>query len=116
MKSMVNLIPARFTTKVTKNTLECYATESKIVSGGPEYDNRFVTTNVLQRNLREIHPAEIHDYSNYWLTPDRKPGEFILDLGCERPITRVDIVNTHNSKYRDRSTRNFQVAIRYLLF
>ena len=113
---MVNLIPARFTTKVTKNTLECYATESKIVSGGPEYDNRFVTTNVLQRSLREIYYSKsIRIWSNYWLTPDRKPGEFILDLGCERPITRVDIVNTHNSKYRDRSTRNFQVAIRYLL-
>ena len=48
---------------------------------------------------------------NYWLSPNGG-GEFILDLGCEDSFDTVELVNTHNTQHRDRSTKEFQVFLR----
>ena len=51
--------------------------------------------------------------TNYWLSPNREEGgEFILDLGCEDSFDTVELVNTHNVHYKDRSTKEFQVFLR----
>ena len=50
---------------------------------------------------------------NYFLTPDRQVGGgFVLDLGCEDSFNTVELVNTHNANYKDRSTKEFQVYLR----
>ncbi len=48
----------------------------------------------------------------YWLAPQGKGGEFLLDLGCKDSFNTVELVNTQNSQSRDRSTRRFQVFLR----
>ena len=50
---------------------------------------------------------------NYWLAPDRQDNaEFVLDLGCEKTVNLVELVNTHNgATYRDRSMKEFKVFL-----
>ena len=55
-------------------------------------------------------PKEIFA-KNYWLGPDKKAGEFVLDLGCAKTVNMVELVNTHNGHVRDRSTKEFKVSI-----
>ena len=61
-----------------------------------------------------LHHAEKDEYGkNYYLTPGGQVGaEFLLDLGCEDSFNTVELVNTHNAQYRDRSTKRFQVFLR----
>ena len=53
-------------------------------------------------------PREIFS-KNYWLGPNTKSGEFILDLGCDKTVNMVELVNTHNAQVRDRGTKEFMV-------
>ena len=48
---------------------------------------------------------------NYWLGPDKKGGSFTVDLGCETRVSMVELVNTHNAQYKDRSTKEFKVLV-----
>ena len=47
---------------------------------------------------------------NYWLAPERKKeAEFVLDLGCKRPVNMVELVNTPRGT--DRSMGEFKVFL-----
>ena len=59
-----------------------------------------------------LHHANVEEGGNFYLTPDQAGGEFLLDLGCEDSFNTVELVNTHNSVSRDRSTQSFQVYLR----
>ena len=48
---------------------------------------------------------------NYWLAPEKKTGNFELDLGCEMRVSMVELVNTHNADKKDRSTKEFKVFL-----
>ena len=83
--------------------LDC--NDVRVVSGdvySPEFKVEFA-----------LHHADLEEAGNYYLTPDQKAGgEFLLDLGCEDSFNTVELVNTHNSVSRDRSTQSFQVYLR----
>ena len=49
---------------------------------------------------------------SYWLSPFRRGGQFILDLGCEETINTIELVNTHNANGRDWSTKGFNILLR----
>ena len=49
---------------------------------------------------------------NYWLAPNRQESaEFVLDLGCEKTVNMVELVNTHTGNWRDRSMKEFKVFL-----
>ena len=49
---------------------------------------------------------------NYWLAPTwQDSAEFVLDLGCEKTVNQLELVNTHNSHSRDRSMKEFKVFL-----
>ena len=45
---------------------------------------------------------------NYWLGPEQRACNFILNLGCSQTINGIQLVNTHNDVYKDRSTKQFR--------
>ena len=52
---------------------------------------------------------------NYWLLPDKETGKgFVLDFGSVKTFNLVELVNTHNAQFKDRSTNEFKVYIRYI--
>ena len=65
------------------------------------YDERFLATNVLTRSQTE-------SWYNYWLSKNGERGTIIFDFGCTITFAAVEVVNTHNGKARDRSTRKFK--------
>ena len=69
---------------------------------------RFKVENVLYHAKKETSG----NIRNYWLAPGKASGEFLLDLGCEESFNKVELVNTHNSIGKDRSTKMFQVFLR----
>jgi len=47
---------------------------------------------------------------NYWLGPDGATGVyFVLDLGASTVISQIDLFNTHNDGFNDRSTNAFEI-------
>ena len=75
------------------------------VVSGDIWDQRFKVEFAL-------HHAILEEEGNFYLSPKQAGGEFLLDLGCEDSFDTVELVNTHNSVSRDRSTQNFQVSLR----
>ena len=74
----------------------------------PSYPDRGLTFSVrnLLTNAREIFGK------NYWLAPDnQESAEFVLDLGSEKTVSMVELVNTHNGNIRDRSMKEFKVFL-----
>merc|ERR1711936_387944 len=74
----------------------------------PSYPDRGLTFSVrnLLTNAREIFGK------NYWLAPDKQESaEFVLDLGYEKTVNMVELVNTHNGYHRDRSMKEFKVFL-----
>ena len=50
--------------------------------------------------------------ANYWLAEGGKVGEdqgFIIDLGCTKMVSGVNLKNTHNAQHRDRATKKFRL-------
>ena len=82
--------------------LDC--NDVRVVSGDV-YDQRFKVEFGL-------HHAILEEEGTFYLSPNQAEGEFILDLGCEDSFDTVELVNTHNSVSRDRSTQKFQVSLR----
>ena len=66
----------------------------------------FAASRVLTRQTKEEWGK------SYWLTPYRRGGQFIMDLGCVKTINTIELVNTHNAHSKDYSTRGFQVYLR----
>ena len=73
---------------------------------GDIYDQRFKVEFALQHATKEEFGK------NYWLGPNKKGGEFVLDMGCKDSLNTVELVNTHNAFAKDRSTKRFQVFLR----
>ena len=55
-------------------------------------------------------PKEIFG-ENYWLASDNTVAEFVLDLGCNKVLNMVELVNTHSGSHRNRGTKEFQVSV-----
>ena len=68
------------------------------------YDNKFAVENIFTHNLAE--PAE--QGKGYWLGGDGTHAYFIIDLGCRISFRGIQLANTHNEGYQDRSTKRFQ--------
>ena len=66
----------------------------------------FAASRVLTRQTKEEWGK------SYWLTPYRRGGQFIMDLGCVKTINTIELVNTHNGERKDCTTRGFQVYLR----
>ena len=73
----------------------------------PEWKgNTFPVTNLLTNA-----PLEIFG-ENFWLAPNlQDSAEFVLDLGCEKTVNMVELVNTHDGYWRDRSMKEFKVFL-----
>ena len=62
-------------------------------------------------NLLTNAPLEIFA-KNYWLAPEKQDSaEFVLSLGCEKTVNMVELVNTHNGYWRERSMKEFKVFL-----
>ena len=78
-----------------------------VISGDVyDADDRWKVAHVLTRSKKEEWGQ------NYWALPDKSPGEFILNLGCEKAYNEVELVNTINGENRDRGTNRFKVFLR----
>merc|ERR1712066_1228005 len=55
-------------------------------------------------------PLEIFG-SNYWLAEDRSRAEFVLDLGCEKTVNTVELVNTKSGHHGNRGTKQFRLSL-----
>ena len=77
-----------------------------IYSGDTNNVEYFAASHVLTRQTVEKWGE------SYWLTPHRRGGQFIMDLGCVKTINTIELVNTHNAHSKDYSTRGFQVYLR----
>ena len=49
---------------------------------------------------------------NYWLAEDNTRAEFVLDLGCEKMVDGVELVNTKSGLHDNRGTKQFSVSLR----
>ena len=68
-------------------------------------EDAFAVKKLLTKGAVEVH------HENYWLAPHGKPAEFVLDLGCNKIVNVVKLVNTHNGDHRDRSSKEIKVSI-----
>jgi len=48
---------------------------------------------------------------NYWLAEDNTRAEFELDLGCEKIVDGVELVNTKSGLHDNRGTKQFSVSL-----
>ena len=73
-----------------------------------KYDDRFTADKMLTLSLNEKH-------GNIWLLPNKATGKgFMLDFGSVKPFNLIELVNTHNAQFKDRSTKEFKVYVRYV--
>ena len=79
-------------------------------------DGRFPIDRVLFRAEKEIH-GEITENNlkyrdNCWLPADNNMrAYFVINLGCEKMINVIQIVNTKNAQHRDRGTKSFKIFV-----
>ena len=71
---------------------------------GEVLDKKFPVENVFNKSNMET-------MNNFWLGPEKKPANFILDLGCDKRVNKVELVNTHNSHKKNRATKEFKVLV-----
>ena len=46
-----------------------------------------------------------------WIGIDNKPATVILNLGCEKTVSLIELINTHNSAAADSGTKDFTVSV-----
>ena len=56
--------------------------------------------------LLVIHLTESQPEGSYWLGPSNSPGSFIIDMGCEKQRSILELENSHNG---DRATKKFRL-------
>ena len=84
----------------------CEEANATIYSGDTNNVEYFAASHVLTRQTVEEWGK------SYWLTPHRRGGQFIMDLGCVKTINTIELVNTHNAHGKDFTTKGFQVYLR----
>ena len=72
----------------------------KKVVTGDYFDARFEVANVLERN--DSQPT-----GTFWFGPSNSQGAFIIDLGCQKQRSILELVNVHNG---ERATKQFRVS------
>lgn len=95
-------------THITHRLILYYAADCYIqpmIVDENNYDNRFTADKVIQDGGKDIFGV------NYWLTPDRKGGYFVMDLGCDEIISKLTVRNTHNDDHHDRGTNQISVYV-----
>ena len=70
-----------------------------------KYSSGFKVENIFTHSQKEIWGK------NFWQGPDKKPTEFVLDLGCSQNINTAELVNIHNAGHKDSSTKEFKVFV-----
>jgi len=60
--------------------------------------------------------SKVESSNNYWISPNGKPGEFILKYPEVANFSRCELVNTHNQHYKDRACKDIEVLLRYRSF
>jgi len=73
--------------------------KKKVVTGN-YFDQRFGVSNVFENNATQ---AE----GTYWLGPTNSPGSFIVDFGCEKKRSILEVVNVRDG---GRATKEFRVS------
>ena len=71
----------------------------KKVVTGDYFDERYGVANVFTR-------TETQPEGSYWLGPSGSPGSFIIDMGCEKQRSILELENSHNG---DRATKKFRL-------
>jgi hypothetical protein len=72
---------------------------------------RYPGSSVLTQGKKDVRPT-LSKAANYWLTQSRRkgPGQFlVLDLGCTLNVEGVRLINTVNSWFKDRGTKQFRL-------
>ena len=83
--------------------------------GGPEKSEKKDWCSTFAAKHIQSDEEEKRDgkkFANYWLSEDKKKGEgqgFVMNLGRSKTVRGVYLKNTHNAKYRDRSTKKFRI-------
>ena len=85
--------------------------------GGPEksdsiWCNAFPASNIFSKESDYSWTQDPKDPTNFWLAEGGKVGEeqgFIMSLGCQKTVVGVNLRNTHNAGFRDRSTKKFRI-------
>ena len=72
--------------------------KKKVVTGN-YFDERYGVENVFENNATQT-------VGTYWLGPTNSPGSFIVDLGCEKHRSILEVVNVRDG---GRSTSKFRV-------
>ena len=66
------------------------------------FDESQVTDGVLDDGWNQV---------GYWLTRDNTAGSLTVDLQAPYELARIELTNTHNARYNDRSTRDFRLEL-----
>ena len=84
--------------------------------GGPERSEStwcsiFPAGNIFSKDFDSWSGSE-NDAANYWLAESGKIGEdqgFTIFLGCNKTVVGVNLRNTQNADFNDRSTKKFRI-------
>ena len=79
-------------------------------------DGRFPIERVLFRAKKEVNgwitENNVKYQDNFWIPADNnKNAYFVIDLGCEKMINVIQIVNTKNAGHKDRGTKSFKIFV-----
>lgn len=77
----------------------------KTVTGSSQLGEEFSYANVIDGSESESYGQ------HYWLPDDPYTGWVMIDLGETVPIGRLEILNTHNGSYNNRSTKEWQIEL-----
>jgi len=83
-------------------TADCAPEDITVVSGD-KYSDHFGVHNIFTHNKGE--PT----HAGFWLGPEQRMATFIINLGCLLRFSGIQLVNTHNYKHKDRSSKRFRL-------
>ena len=47
----------------------------------------------------------------YWLGQDNSPASFIVNLGCEKRVNLIELINANNGKAKDKGAKDIKVSV-----
>jgi len=80
---------------------------AKIIQAHNEYDGRFRAKNVLSPEWQ----GGSHHNGQTWLTRSCNDGWFVMDLSATKMVQEFHMLNTCNTPYNDRSTKDFTIYV-----
>lgn len=102
-----------FTTITCCHSPDCNA-KPKIDADGTDkpfshasYPGRWKAEHVLTNGCQDSDDGYL-----YWLTPGgSKSSKLVVDLGCIKKVTGVELRNTNNGQFRGRATKKYSVEV-----